>query len=114
MKVAEGVHDLTVDGGSIRCLAKAPILHQDGIQVMGGERIAFRNLDIDCGRADDALINSNLFIKQAGQSSEPADRRRLRSTAPRRLGRAHGRTSRRRVRSGVVDSTLCAGQATRS
>ena len=40
------MHDLTVGGGSIRCLAKAPRFHQDGIQVMGGARITFRDLKI--------------------------------------------------------------------
>ena len=71
VKVADGVHDLTVGGGSIRCLAKAPTLHQDGIQVMGGVRITFQNLSVDCGRRDDAVINSNLFFNQAGESRPP-------------------------------------------
>ena len=51
--------------------ARRPGLHQDGVQVMGGTRITFRGLDIDCGRADDRLINSNLFIRQAGKSTTP-------------------------------------------
>ena len=51
VKVAQGVHDLAVEGGTIRCFAKAPVLHQDGIQVMGGLRISFRHLTVDCGRA---------------------------------------------------------------
>ena len=37
VKVAEGVHDLAIDGGSIVCTAKLPTMHQDGIQVMGGD-----------------------------------------------------------------------------
>ena len=44
VKVAEGVHDLAIDGGSIRCSRKAPVMHQDGVQVMGGARITFRNM----------------------------------------------------------------------
>ena len=91
VKVAEGVHDLTVGGGSIRCLAKAPRFHQDGIQVLGGARITFRELKISCGRRDARLINSNLFIKQGRQvASYPPTRRRLRGLHLRRLGRAHG------------------------
>src|SRR3954465_14317351 len=59
VKGAGGVHDLPGAGGSIRCPAKAPNLQQDGIQVMGGPRITFRGLSVDCGRASDRLINSN-------------------------------------------------------
>ena len=42
MKVVEGVHDLAIDSGSVVCTAKLPTMHQDGIQVMGGERITLR------------------------------------------------------------------------
>jgi hypothetical protein len=106
VKVAGGVHDLTVGGGSIRCLAKAPGLHQDGIQVMGGTRINFRGLSVDCGRSSDRLINSNLFIKQAGRSIDP----------PTDVicvdcvfggGAAHTVNIQTSVRSGVESSTLC-------
>ena len=71
LKVAEGVHDLVVGGGSIRCLAKAPRFHQDGIQVLGGARITFHDLKISCGRRDERLINANLFINQGGHSRLP-------------------------------------------
>ena len=71
LKVAEGVHDLVVGGGSIRCLAKAPRFHQDGIQVLGGARITFHDLKISCGRRDERLINANLFINQGGRSRLP-------------------------------------------
>ena len=71
VKVAEGAHDLTIEGGSIRCLAKLPVLHQDGIQVMGGARITFENLNVSCGRPGESLINSNLFIKESGRSTTP-------------------------------------------
>jgi len=106
VKVAGGVHDLTVDGGSIRCLAKAPGLHQDGIQVMGGTRITFRGLAVDCGRSRDRLINSNLFIKQAGKASDPptdvvCDRCSLGGWA------AHTVSVQTSVRSGITNSTLC-------
>jgi hypothetical protein len=109
IKVAEGVHDLTVDGGSIRCLAKAPILHQDGIQVMGGERIAFNNLDIDCGRAADSLIDSNFFVNRAGQSQEPptdvvCDHCTFGGWT------AHTVNIQTSLRSGVTNSTLCVGR----
>jgi hypothetical protein len=106
VKVAQGVHDLTVDGGSVRCHAKAPVAHQDGIQVMGGENILFRDLAIDCGREHDRLINSNLFIKKAGRSTSPpkdvvCDGCRLGGWA------AHTVDIQASVGSGIRNSTLC-------
>jgi hypothetical protein len=106
VKVAAGVHDLEVAGGSISCVGKLPKMHQDGIQVMGGTRITLRSLDVDCGRSSDSLINSNLFISRAGRSTSPptdvvcvdcflgADA-------------AHTASIQDSVRSGLVDSTLC-------
>jgi hypothetical protein len=41
-------HDLVVEGGYIRCHAQGSGGHQDGIQVMGGERITFQGLEINC------------------------------------------------------------------
>lgn len=106
VKVAQGVHDLTVDGGSVRCHAKAPRLHQDGIQVLGGRNIVFRGLSIDCGREDARLVNSNLFIKQAGRSTSPptdvvCDGCSLGGWA------AHTADIQTSVGSGLRDSTLC-------
>jgi hypothetical protein len=106
VKVTEGAHDLTIGGGSVRCLAKSPSVHQDGIQVMGGARITFNRLNVSCGRAGASLINSNLFIKQAGRSNEP----------PTDVvcvdcvfggGAAHTVNIQDSVRSGVVGSSLC-------
>jgi hypothetical protein len=106
VKVAQGVHDLTVDGGSIRCHAKAPRLHQDGIQVLGGNNVVFRDLGIDCGREDARLVNSNLFIKESGRSTTPptdvvCDSCRLGGWA------AHTADIQTSVGSGLRDSTLC-------
>ena len=109
VKVAEGAHDLTIGGGSVRCLDKAPPLHQDGVQVMGGTRIAFENLSIDCGRATDSLIDSNFFVNQAGQSTEPptdvvCDHCTLGGWT------AHTANIQTSVRSGVTNSTVCVGR----
>ena len=109
IKVAEGVHDLTIGGGSIQCLGKAPGMHQDGVQVMGGERITFSNLTINCGRANDSLINSNLFIKRAGQSVQPptdivCDHCTFGGYT------AHTVTVGASLRSGITNSTLCIGK----
>jgi hypothetical protein len=106
IKVAEGVHDLTIAGGFVRCLAKAPVLHQDGIQVMGGTRITFQGLDIDCGRPGSRLINSNLFIKEAGKSTTPPTDV---VCADCTFGgwAAHTVSVQSSVRSGVTGSSLC-------
>jgi hypothetical protein len=106
VKVAEGVHDLTVDGGSIRCLAKAPRVHQDGIQAMGGQNITFHGLLVDCGRRDTRKINSNLFIKQGLHSTLPPSDIVCEECS---FGAwaAHTVSVQTSIRSGVVDSTLC-------
>jgi hypothetical protein len=73
VKVAEGAHDLTIAGGTVFCRSKVadPSLHQDGIQVMGGTSITLADLTVDCGRADEQRIDSNLFISQGLASDAP-------------------------------------------
>lgn len=67
-------HDLSIGGGYITCTAKAPTLHQDGVQVMGGTNILFHGLSIGCGRADDSLIDSDFFVNKAGSgATTPTD-----------------------------------------
>jgi hypothetical protein len=62
-------HDVTVGDGYIRCHGhEDPAIHQDGVQVMGGERIQFHNLDIDC----DGQGNSPFFVQDVG-SGNPTD-----------------------------------------
>ena len=106
VKVGEGAHDLAIGGGSIRCLAKLPVVHQDGVQVMGGARITFSRLHIDCGRAGQRLINSNLFIKRSGTSlAPPTDVVCVHCV----LGgeAAHTVDIQSSVRSGLVSSRIC-------
>jgi hypothetical protein len=45
---APAAHDLVIGGGYIRCYDHPPEAHQDGVQIMGGERITFRRLQIEC------------------------------------------------------------------
>jgi hypothetical protein len=109
VKVAQGAHDLTIGGGTIKCPAKNPTLHQDGVQAMGGANILFQNMSIDCGRAADSLIDSNFFVKMAGQSTVPpsdivCDHCTLGGWT------AHTTNIERSVRSGVRNSTLCVGR----
>lgn len=106
VKVSYGVKNLDVGGGSIRCLGKAPTLHQDGIQVMGGSHITFHKLAIHCGRANARLINSELFINRAGKAAAPPTDVVCDSCS---FGpwAAHTVSVQDSVRSGVIGSTLC-------
>ena len=90
VKVAEGVHDLAVDAGSVRCDGKVADVHQDGMQVMGGARITLRGLRIDCGRPQDSADQLEPLHQavRRGRSNPPTDVD-LRRLLPRRLRRAH-------------------------
>jgi hypothetical protein len=61
-------HDLVIEGGYIRCHAHEPGAHQDGIQAMGGARITFRNLELNCN----SNPNAQIFINAANGGS-PTD-----------------------------------------
>jgi Ca2+-binding RTX toxin-like protein len=54
-------HDLTIWGGYIRCYDHSPGAHQDGVQALGGERITFRNVEINCNSDP----NSQFFLNAA-------------------------------------------------
>jgi len=57
-----GPTDLVIEGGYVACHARRGTSHQDGIQVMGGTNITFRNLIVRCQTA----ANAQLFIAGAG------------------------------------------------
>lgn len=59
-------HDLTIGGGYVVCHDKSPILHQDGIQVMGGTNILFSGLAIHCGRPDATFVDADFFVNKGG------------------------------------------------
>jgi hypothetical protein len=54
-------HDLVIGGGYIRCYNNVGG-HQDGIQVMDGRRITFRNLRIKCGDPRERGTNSQFYV----------------------------------------------------
>jgi hypothetical protein len=61
-------HDLVIESGYVKCHDVAGDYHQDGIHVMGGYRLTFRNLRVDC------LRNANLFLSRGGSgASTPTD-----------------------------------------
>jgi hypothetical protein len=68
LNAGEVAHDLVIESGYVKCHAIFGDYHQDGIQAMGGHRLTFKNLRIDC------LGNSNIFLSRGGsQSSTPTD-----------------------------------------
>jgi hypothetical protein len=70
IKISEGVRDLVVESGSIRCYGKNGAYHQDGVQAMGGERVTFFNLDDQCLSAN----NASFFVKKGINSvGRPTD-----------------------------------------
>ena len=95
--------DLTIYGGYIRCYDHAPGAHQDGIQAMGGERITFRELEIQCN----SNPNGQLFISGAngGVPTDVVCERCI-------LGGGAGSTLflGDSVRSGARRSLICAGR----
>ena len=112
VKIAQGAHDLTIGGGRIRCFAKLPVLHQDGIQVMGGSAITMTGLIVDCGRLQDSDINSNMFLNMAGTSTEPPSDV-VCAACVFGPAAAHTVSIQDSVRSGVTNSTLCPARFTR-
>jgi hypothetical protein len=61
-------HDLVVESGYVECHDIAAGAHQDAVQAMGGSRLTFRNLTLDC------LGNSNFFVNSGGSgATRPTD-----------------------------------------
>jgi len=96
-------HDLVIESGYVKCHDVFGEYHQDGIHVMGGRSITFRNLRVDC------LGNANLFLSRGGQyASIPTDVVCEGCV----LGPNSGQTLfyARSVRSGARDTTICTGR----
>lgn len=60
-------HDLVIGGGYIRCFGSSGG-HQDGIQAMGGQRVTFRGLEINCNSNPNAQ-----FFAAATNGGRPTD-----------------------------------------
>jgi hypothetical protein len=96
-------HDLVIESGYVKCHDAYPGYHQDGVQAMGGYRLTFRNLAIDC------LRNANFFMSRGGaQVSTPTDIVCERCI----LGPNSAQTVfwSASLRSGVRNSTICTGR----
>jgi len=100
---SNAAHDLVVESGYVKCHDISGDGHQDGMQAMGGARITFRNLSIDC------LGNANFFVNRAGSgSTTPTDIvcegcfLGQRSSTTIRINEA--------TRSGARNTTICPGR----
>jgi hypothetical protein len=96
-------HDLVIESGYVKCHDVAGDYHQDGIHVMGGRRITFRKLRVDCRG------NANFFVSKGGLgASTPTDilcdgcLLGPRSAQTLFIGES--------VRSGARDTTVCTGR----
>ncbi|HEV2592441.1 MAG TPA: hypothetical protein VGU02_11165 [Gaiellaceae bacterium] len=104
IKVGPGAHDLSIGGGSIRCLAHDVGKHQDGIQAMGGQRITFNGLSDLCSSAN----NSAFFVNEGAAGHQVPDTIVCVACTlegggfPVRIGRS--------VNSGVRSSRVCPGK----
>jgi len=97
-------HDLVIESGYVKCHAFAEGAHQDGVQVMGGSDLTFRDLRIDC------LGNANFFLSEGGS----------RASTPTNVvceGCVLGPNSSQTlfyaasVRSGARETTICTGRS---
>ena len=96
-------HDLVIESGYVKCHDVYPGYHQDGVQAMGGSRLTFKNLRIDC------LRNSNFFLARGGSgASTPTDIICDGCV----FGPHSGQTVfyAPSIRSGVRNSTICTGR----
>lgn len=97
-------HDITVGGGYVRCHRRAGAdVHQDGIQVMGGSRITFRDLEIACSSGSNAQLFIN-GIRDGLPTDVVCERCALGGGAATTL--IVGKS----VRSGIRDSLVCPGR----
>jgi hypothetical protein len=103
VKVTAGAYDLVVEKGSIECMAQKAGAHQDGVQAMGGARVTFKDLRIDC-----PTRSSGFFVRNGGLADElPTD---IVCEGCSILGGGYSVRINESVRSGVRDSTVCTGK----
>jgi hypothetical protein len=98
-------HDLVIESGFVKCHDVAPGHHQDGVQAMGGARITFKGLRVDC------LRNSNFFLARGGSgASTPTEIVCDGCVFGPNSGQTFFVTT--SVRSGARNSTICHGRFT--
>lgn len=104
LKVSDGAHDLVIEGGSIECRTQRLNSHQDGVQAMGGSRITFKDLRIDC-----TTKSSGFFVRMGGTSAKgpPTD---IVCEGCVLQGGSYSLRVNESVRSGARNSTICEGR----
>jgi hypothetical protein len=101
-------HDLTIGGtgSTVTCPGIAgPGVHQDGIQVMSGENIDLKDIDVNCTSA----TNAQLYINGTNPSSLPQDVDFIGGELDPDPTHLHSVTINGSIDSGVMDSTVCPG-----
>jgi len=102
----EVAHDLVIESGYVACHAATDGYHQDGLQVMGGRRLTFRNMTVTCGGPG---VNAALFIAEGGTGgSEPVDIVFENGTLG--PGAAHTILLADALRSGARNTVICPGR----
>ena len=102
-------HDLTIEGGYVRCTGRPESAHQDGIQAIGGSRITFRDLVIWCGTPEPdwgAGVNSSALFGKAGAGPAPPTDIVIEHSVM-GPGTANGVLIAESVRSGIRGSVAC-------
>jgi hypothetical protein len=102
--------DLTIESGFVRCTGRPAGAHQDGIQVLGGTRVTFRNLVVWCGDPESqygAGVNSSALIAAGGSggAGTPTDVVIVHSVMG--PGTANGVLVEASLRSGLRGSVAC-------
>jgi hypothetical protein len=103
VKVTAGSYDLVVEKGTIECVEQKIGGHQDGVQAMGGTRITFKNLRVDC-----PTRSSGFFVREGGRGDELPTEVVCEDCWIR--GGGYSVRVNESVRSGVRNSTVCAGE----
>lgn len=97
-------HDLVIESGYVKCHAVASGAHQDGVQVMGGSDLTFRDLRVDC------LGNANFFLSEGGSHASTPTNVVCEGCV---LGPNSSQTLfyAASVRSGARETTICTGRS---
>ncbi len=103
VKVSAGAHDIVIEKGTIDCRAQKPESHQDGVQAMGGARVTFKELRINC-----PTRSSGFFVRKGGSGDElPTD---IVCEDCYLRGGSYSLRLNESIRSGARNSTICEGR----
>ena len=103
-------HDLTIESGYVRCTGHPEGAHQDGIQVLGGARVTFRNLVVWCGGPDPTFgdgVNSSALIATGGAGAATIPTDIVIEHSVMGPGTANGVLVEGSLRSGIRSSVAC-------